>query len=221
MTPELRKETSELQLHKLGIRINLQLHVIEADEEVMLRSAKELEHRIIALSLIRRLDQPAIETRNWDALEWLERQSLTTILSTQERNFLERVQSGQRLDDGSRPEHGALEFLAWSYRLTDKIEAKDLRVKVSRAPEDALLQFADTPHAFPQHCRLRPKAALMNWSDLLYRLHWSVRHAALNGLAVPGNLDAIRVQEWHRAVNWLCRYDDEDDWDHVSTETSA
>ena len=33
MTPELRKEASELQLHKRGIRINVQLHVIEADEE--------------------------------------------------------------------------------------------------------------------------------------------------------------------------------------------
>ena len=49
MTPELRKEASELQLHKRGIRINVGLHVIEADEEVQLRRAEEVVQRLIAL----------------------------------------------------------------------------------------------------------------------------------------------------------------------------
>jgi hypothetical protein len=31
----------------------------------------------------------------------------------------------------------------------------------------------------------------------------------------------VAVHEWHKVVNWLIRYDDENDWDKVSTETAG
>ncbi len=52
-SPELRKELSELVLHKRGIRINLQLSLIESEDEISLRSANALAQRLTALRLIR------------------------------------------------------------------------------------------------------------------------------------------------------------------------
>jgi len=49
MNPEYRKTASETLLHKRGIRINLQLPEIESNEEVQLRSAEQLLHRMVAL----------------------------------------------------------------------------------------------------------------------------------------------------------------------------
>jgi hypothetical protein len=59
----------------------------------------------------------------------------------------------------------------------------------------------------------------MDYSDLLYRLHWEVRHSQLTGRPCPASVNADTVREWHQAVNWICQYEEENDWDLVSTET--
>lgn len=68
-------------------------------------------------------------------------------------------------------------------------------------------------------CHLRPKAEILARADLLYRLHWAVRNAQYPQTAPPVGVNGGVVQEWHRAVNWVIRYNDEDNWDHVGTDT--
>jgi hypothetical protein len=46
-----------------------------------------------------------------------------------------------------------------------------------------------------------------------------VRHSQLTGRACPASINAVTVREWHQAVNWICQYEEENDWDKVSTET--
>lgn len=57
------------------------------------------------------------------------------------------------------------------------------------------------------------------WADLLYRLHWAVRDARLTGSSQPAGIEGGVIQEWHLAVNWMTRYDNEDNWDRVGTDT--
>ena len=49
-SPEIRKELSELTLHKRGIRLNLQLPTIESEDEIRLRSVEEIHQRLLALA---------------------------------------------------------------------------------------------------------------------------------------------------------------------------
>jgi hypothetical protein len=56
-SPELRKELSELTLHKRGIRINLQLPLIESEDEIQPRSNDEVFQRLVALTAIWQLQQ--------------------------------------------------------------------------------------------------------------------------------------------------------------------
>lgn len=214
MTPELRKEASELQLHKRGIRINVQLHVIEADEEVTLRSEKVLHLRLIALWAV----SHALETHTKEQVTaYLQQHRLFEHLSAQEIQFL-----CQDIPELQWRRH-AFAFLAWCAGLVPKIDLGTKPCDISQA----LACFPAEIHAqaaaptFPANLKMRRKDAIMDWSDLLYRLHWAVRHAYLNHKPSPGNIDAELVREWHQAVNWMCRYDDEDNWDVVSTETTA
>jgi hypothetical protein len=59
---------------------------------------------------------------------------------------------------------------------------------------------------------------ILNEVDLIYRYHWAVRQASLDGEFAPGGLDVGVVQERHHALNWLICYCDAD-WDDVGTDT--
>lgn len=220
MTPELRKEASELQLHKRGIRINVQLHVIEADEEVRLRTPAEVEARLIALWAV---SQSAISGARSVIYAYLQAHDLTSVLSAQEAEFLTQETVSDVQQQNFRDRLHAFHFLAWCAGLLDKIDLSPKPI----ASDKILQHFRSSDQAAPftriitTAIKLRRKADIMDWSDLLYRLHWAVRHAALNDKPSPGNIDAAMVREWHQAVNWMCHYDDENNWDLVSTETTA
>jgi hypothetical protein len=226
MTPELRKEASELQLHKRGIRINVQLHVIEADEEVTLRCKQEVEARLWALWAVSQaaLSEGPEQTRA--IYEYLRQHDLLKALSAQEAAFLTQVSVNTENHQPFIDRLHAFHFLAWCAGLLDKIDLSSKPIK-----SETILQYfpaisasgAMTATALPltDKIKLRRKDVIMDWSDLLYRLHWAVRHAQLNDKPSPGNVDSTMVKEWHQTVNWMCCYDDEQDWDKVSTETTA
>lgn len=215
MSPEQRKEASELELHKRGIRINVQLHVIESDEEVELRTPEELMQRMLALWAV-----TAVATGG-DVAHYrcyLDAHGLAACLSAQENAFLFADEITEELRTQFVQRQESLYFLAWAAGLTDK-----LAVPTQVANLKQILKFFPHTMEAPERLRaaLKPrrKGQVLDWSDLLYRLHWAVRHAHITGRDAPGNLNADAVREWHQAANWLCQYEEENDWDKVSTET--
>jgi hypothetical protein len=226
MTPELRKEASELQLHKRGIRINVQLHVIEADEEVTLRSKKDVEARLWALWAVSQAAVSESPEQTRTIYEYLHQHDLLEALSAQESAFLTQVSVNPEDHQTFIDRQHSFHFLAWCAGLLDKIDLSSKPIK-----SESILQYFPaisvsgalngTAIALMDAIKLRRKDVIMDWSDLLYRLHWAVRHAQLNDKSSPGNIDNAMVREWHQAVNWMCCYDDEPDWDKVSTETTA
>jgi hypothetical protein len=215
MNPEQRKEASELQLHKRGIRINVQLHVIESDEEVTLRSPEQLLQRLLALWAV----VSAAQARDCTAMRaYLSTHQLESCLSVQEHAFIFATSPSEAQFQTFSERQEAWYFLAWCAGLTDKIA-------VAATPSN-LKNFSKLfPHAQEAPDKLnaalkpRSKSAIMDYSDLLYRLHWEVRHSQLTGRACPASINAVTVREWHQAVNWICQYEEEHDWDKVSTET--
>ena len=207
-SPELRKELSELLLHKRGIRINLQLPLIESEDEICLRSSDEVFERLLALSLLYAKAQPAsAETGSSAAL---------AALSSQERACLDAGDTERCLHIAKE----ALRFLAWCCGL--QAQAGMPEPRKSDAELSALVQKINrNPELLRHDIRLRSKSDILDWADLLYRLHWAVRHAHITGKPTPGRLDAHAVHEWHKVANWLIRFEEEDDWDRISTETAG
>lgn len=215
MSPEQRKEASELQLHKRGIRINVQLHVIESDEEITLRTSAEVLQRLIALWAV----SSAAQARDCTGVRaYLETNQMSAFLSKQEQAFLFAAapMEEQFTQFASRQE--SLYFLAWCAGLTEKITLtavpSNLKNILKLFPHET-----EAPGKLSAAIRLRRKDVIMDYSDLLYRLHWEVRHSQLTGRPCPASVNADTVREWHQAVNWICQYEEENDWDLVSTET--
>ena len=215
MSPEQRKEASELLLHKRGIRLNLQLHVIESDDEVTLRSEQAVMQRMIALWLV---SSAALAKDRSTARAYIAQYQIECWLSGQEREFMQAKAVSD--DDFARfaCRQEALYFLAWCGGLLDKlvIPTKPSALKHIGGFFQDLQQ---SPDALQTVLRLRRKHGILDWSDLLYRLHWAVRHAHLTGRSTPASLNETAVREWHQAANWICQYEEEHDWDKVSTET--
>lgn len=224
MTPELRKEASELILHKRGIRINVQLHVIEADEEVRLRCANDVVERMLALWLV--YNAASSPQNKADYVHYADHHQLGRYLSPTETAFLEPPSTTiEATESMAQSSLQALHFLSWCAGLLPQLELNQHPKKFAISTAKLLTHFPDITRkddapTLHHAIKLRRKAQIMDWSDLLYRLHWAVRHAALTGKPAPGNIDTVMVSEWHKAVNWMCCYDDEDNWDLVSTETS-
>jgi hypothetical protein len=215
MSPEQRKEASELQLHKRGIRINVQLHVIESDEEVTLRSGDEVLQRLIALWAV----SSAAQTRDCARFRaYLDTHNMASFLSTQEQAFLFAATPSEEQFKQFSLRQESLYFLAWCAGLTEKIT-------LSAAPSNLknitklFPNESEAPSKLTAAIGLRRKDVIMDNSDLLYRLHWEVRHSQLTGRPCPASVNADTVREWHQAVNWICQYEEENDWDLVSTET--
>ncbi|WP_262919228.1 DUF4272 domain-containing protein [Niabella hibiscisoli] len=92
---------------------------------------------------------------------------------------------------------------------THEIEPNDI---FERLPE-----FLSDPSGFIREAMVRPTSAILDMSDLVYRLHWAAKNADLNNEPMPGGLKLSIVMERHYAINWLTFY--ADDWDDITLDT--
>jgi hypothetical protein len=215
MSPEQRKVISETRLHKRGIRLNLQLPEIETNEEVQLRSADQLLRRLVALWIVAGAASSGDIAR---FRAYVTYHAIESWLSTQEYAFLWNDAPDETDIHRFTWRREALFFLAWCAGL---IKAIDIPSGVSSIAAITALfpQGMEEPDELKNAIRIRTKDTIMDWADLLYRLHWAVRHASLIGKPSPANLDGAVVREWHQAANWMIGYEEEDDWDLVGTDT--
>ncbi|MBC3936725.1 DUF4272 domain-containing protein [Undibacterium rugosum] len=216
-SPELRKELSELTLHKRGIRINLQLPLIESEDEITLRSEEQLRDRMLALHLCCLVAQPEQQAL---VHQLITARQLRHSLSAQEASWIEGGLSPSALPEFAMHCHYALHFLQWATGLQSTPGMPDRAERLADLNLTNNL-LATEGHTTQVSLRVRSKSDLLDWADLLYRLHWSVRHAHITNKPTPGRLHAASVLAWHQAANWLIAYDNEDNWDLVSTETGG
>jgi len=212
MTPEIRKLISESILHKLGIRINPQLPVTESDDEVTLRSKSEIHLKLlqtwsIYMTLSKRDKKyySDFNSRFQTDIPLSARESAIAMLDFNQNGHL--TMQSRYLD--------RLYFLAWSAGLI-----KEINLNTKELNEVDVLAYIPTDlESFDKSIELQTKAKLLDWSDLLFRIHWAVRHANLIGKQNIGNIRPEAIPEWHAMVNWITNFEEEDNWD-FSTMTS-
>jgi hypothetical protein len=206
----MRKEWMGGVIEEQGIPVNKHLPCIESEAEVTIRTPQEIAQRLIALTAVavkgKGLEQEHVEA-------FLEDKRARSFLSPKELAFI---------DDAEPSEHDRIQF-AWQY------ECAWVMLWA--------LKFLDGPLEFPGSICDVPKLVeivrdtqdltwngthvpnnILNEADLIYRYHWAVRQASLDGTPTPGGLEAGVVMERHKALNWLISYCDAD-WDDVGTDT--
>jgi hypothetical protein len=212
-SPKQRKANSERILEARGILINPHLPLVEAEDDVTLRTSEEVRHRLIALWAAA---GTASVPGNDHFRNYIVHNGYEDWLSPNERAFI---------FSDNRNEHAGIQFswrteciyfLSWCGGLVDSVEIPDELHSI-----DTVAHFypvhMEPPDVMERAIAIRRKSDILDWADLLYRLHWAVREHQLTGLPIP-ELEAGVIQEWHKAANWMVRYCEED-WDDVTTDT--
>jgi hypothetical protein len=206
----MRKAWAEDVLTEQGIPINKHLPCIEDGLQVRLRSEQEVADRLLALTIVA-VKGEGLEQEHVDGI--IEDRNARGLFTPAERAFI---------DDPAPSEHDRIQF-AWRYE--------------SAWTLFWALNFTEGPLPFPgticdvpllvETVRdtsdlakngLHSANNILNEADLIYRYHWAVRQASIDGEFAPGGLDGGVVMERHKALNWLICYCD-DDWDDVTTDT--
>lgn len=208
----LRKAWAEDVLRAEGIPINPSLPMIEGEAEVILRAPGDVAARLLALVAVA---FKASESPGQDLLESvITERGLRSHFTPLELAFIEDPE----------PSHHARAQFSW------RCEAAWVLLWALRHIEGPLgtpTQACDVPFLSETVYRTADLAErgmqsandILNEADLIYRYHWAVRQAGLDGTPPPGGLDPGVVMERHHALNWLIGYNDGAQWDDVTTDT--
>ncbi|WP_298212409.1 DUF4272 domain-containing protein [Acidovorax sp.] len=215
MLPQDRKTSSEELLRTHNVSVNAYLPLIESEDEVELRSADELLHRLIALWSV--VDKAFLREESKTA-EYIAAHRMQAYLSEKERQFLFAESPTDQDTIHFSWQLEALYFVAWCAGLLEIAALPDEESSVK--PILPLFPSGlEPPDRLRREIRPRGVSEVLDRADLMYRLHWAVRDARLNGAPPLNGINGGVVQEWHRAVNWMIRYDGENNWDQVGTDT--
>jgi len=150
-----------------------------------------------------------------EMISYYKKYDLWSSVSPNERQYLENENRTSQEDNIMSWRIECLNVLLWSlgsvHTLAFPTELCDF------SNYDNLPNINADPTAWINNARLRDTEEILNETDLIYRLHWAVRDASLNGKAIPANLDQDVIMERHFALNWLVMYADE--WDDITTDT--
>ncbi|WP_114790413.1 DUF4272 domain-containing protein [Niabella yanshanensis] len=213
-TADERKLETEALLGELNIPYIDHLPLIEEETEARLRTAPEIAERILILTYLNYVSEvPADGSK---VIAFLKANALWNKVSPAEKELFqkERLTRQEEVNISWRTE--AIWLLLWAIHKvedlalpTEEIEPNDI---FERLPE-----FLADPTDFINEVTLRPTSAILDMSDLVYRLHWATRNAGLKDEPIPASLNLSVIMERHYAINWLTYYADE--WDDVTLDT--
>jgi len=207
-----RKERSEAILRAEGVPINKFLPAIETEKDAKRRSKEEIAYRALALLVVavkgEGLEQPIVEKIITDY-------RLEKYLTPKETAFIQ---------DTSPIQHDRIQFV-WRYEAAwtllwalGYVENLDKPTAICDVPRAIKFMKERSTKAFIADAKLRSLAEILDQTDRIYRYHWAVVDARVNGKKTPAALEPGVTMERHYAFNWLIGYM-EQEWDDISTDT--
>ena len=207
-----RKERSDLRLASEAVPVNRALPAIEGADEVNSRSREEVAWRAMALLVVAAKGE-GLEQADID--EIVENYGLKGHFSPEEAAFIRQ---------SSPSEHDRIQF-TWRYEAAwtllwalGYVEGLEKPTKICDVPRAVAFLQERSPEQFLADAKLRSTEHILDEADLIYRYHWAVVDARINGRPTPAGLDSGVVMERHYALNWLIGYMDQE-WDDISTDT--
>jgi Domain of unknown function (DUF4272) len=209
---EERKIRSESILKEFNVPINKYLPYIEDESEALVRAKDEIAIRALSLLVVavkaEGLEQDIVESI-------VDKYSLQKDFTPKEIAFIK---------DSSPSQHDKTQFI-WRYEAAwtllwalGYVEELSPPTHICDVPAAVTFMQQRTREEFLSDSKLRTLSDILNETDLIYRYHWAVVDARVNGLSIPSNIDSSVVMERHYALNWLIGYMDQE-WDDVSTDT--
>jgi hypothetical protein len=207
-----RKTRSEVILSKYNVPINNSLPYIEDEHEALVRTKEEVANRALALLIV----AVKAEGLEQDIVDFLvQGYHLEKVFTPNEISFINEKEPSQHDKDQFIWRYEAAWVLLWSLGFVDDLSYPNQICDVTAA---VTFMQQRNKEQFVNDARLRPITEMLNEADLIYRYHWAVVDARVNGQPTPAELDSSVVLERHYSLNWLIGYM-EQEWDDISTDT--
>ncbi len=209
---EARKALSESILSQRNVPINVYLPYIEDSNEALVRKVDEVALRAMALLIV------AVKAEGLEqdiVAELVDKYQLADIFTANEKAFIGSLAPSQHDKTQFIWRYEAAWVLLWALGYVEELqpptEICDVVASISFLQNRSREQFIED-------AKLRSIADILDQNDLIYRYHWAVVDARVNGLNILEEIDTSVVLERHYALNWLVGYLQQD-WDDVSTDT--
>lgn len=209
-----RKKHTEKYLESLKIPFIDHLPLIEEENEVKIRDAREIAERILILVYLAYVLE--VPEKRENVIDFLKTNFLWDKVSPNEKELYqkEELTDQEAVNVSWRSE--AVWLLLWTINKVVKLELPTEQVEISEIVS-RLPRLLSDPKDFIETAIIRPKNEILDILDLTYRLHWATRNADLNKLPISPNLSLSVIMERHYAINWVTYYADQ--WDEITTDT--
>ena len=209
---ENRKQRSESILKEFKVPINKHLPYIADEKEAFVRTKEEVAIRALSLLVVavkaEGLEQDIVESV-------IDRYSLQKAFTPNEIAFIQDTSPSQFDKTQFIWRYEAAWSLLWALGYVEELSPP---THICDVPAAVTFMQQRTKEEFLSDSKLRSISDILNETDLIYRYHWAVVDARVNGLSIPSNIDSSVVMERHYALNWLIGYMGQE-WDDISTDT--
>lgn len=207
-----RRERSNDWLRANGIPVNDNLPARSIADETVRRDSDAVIDRLLALAVVAvhasEMDRGLTDSMiyNFDVAD---------VFTPEEMAFLQN--EAPTRDERAKYSWAFenVEVLLWAVGLREELGHPGEVCDID-AIADTLL--SNGSFGLRRRAELRSQEEIMDQADLIYRMHWALRQAQIEGEAPPAGMVWDVVFERHYALNWLIGYMDQP-WDEVSTDT--
>jgi hypothetical protein len=182
--------------------------------ENQFRTPEEVAKRVMILLGI---FQAATGREKEEVIEILKSNNLWDFVSSTEKNFLLKPSEETKFEAmqfGWRSE--AVFILLWALKMVE-IES----IPIDERNLDSIVDFLKDSKYYKRinikDAELRDPTEILKFLDKIHIIHWELRDASINKKEPPNNHHPSIIYEWHYALNWLVRPNE--DWDEITTDT--
>jgi hypothetical protein len=209
-----RKERNEKVLEGKGIKVNSHLPLVEAEEEITLRTANEIATRVSVLAVINFVAFSSVSPE--EATNYLQRYNLWEYVTPKEKAFL--LNATDKLKNRESWKCEGIWVLMWALKVVDTLPfANELCSLNAIDPENYPIGQKKDPNFIRRYTEIRSKSEILDMTDLHYRMNWACVDARLNGKEMNEIHPGV-VYERHYALNWLVNYAGQE-WDEITCDT--
>ena len=182
--------------------------------ESQIRTPEEVTKRVVILLGI---FQAATGRKKEDVINILKKNNLWEAISETERNFLLKPSDESKFEAmqfGWRSESAFI--LLWALKIVEKEE-----IPVDETNLDLIVDFLKDNEYYKkidiENAHLRDSNEIFHLLETINIIHKELRDAAIHNKEPPNNYHPSIIYEWHYALNWLVRSNE--DWDDITTDT--